>query len=152
MFVDGKYVGPSPQIVRMPVGMHAADRITAGAFRQRTFDAKLGETEHVYMPTARDGFFRKPGNVLLSKSANFGTQGSWHDGPVDYQFPGRMQLAPGHYATWLFNDKRACDQLVFDVPKLGPKEVFYVYVDASDRDPKANCMPIAVRTQKVVVP
>jgi len=153
--IDGKIVGPSPQLVRMPPGPHAADRITLTGFRHGTFDAKPGEHDHLTLPPWDPRGERTPKGmkVILSTSAHFNTSGSWKDQDtgLDWQFPGRNLLGPGHYKTMPWNDNRACQPIEFDVPKLGANEVLYVYVDAAPKKQGGGCQDIVTKTQKLTV-
>jgi len=154
IFLDGKLLGPSPQVVRLPPGgRHAVDRISPTGHRHGSFEARAGHIEHEILDDwsphqAKDGDV--PGNVVISTSGEFNTQGSWVDKKtqIHFEMPGRQTLAPGHYETYPWNDGRTCGPLVFDVPKRG--DITYVYLDAKPKTPR-DCQEVATRVQNVKV-
>ncbi|MCX5748167.1 MAG: tetratricopeptide repeat protein [Proteobacteria bacterium] len=150
IFLDGKLLGPSPQVVHPPVGKHVVARLTATGFNARPLEARLAETVHLSI-RQRDPDDGPVGNVVLSSSATFSTSGSWKDGALTFEVPGRFTLAPGHYKTQPWNDHRACNPVVFDVPTLGKNQVVFVFIDAAPK-PSGTCAQITTRTQIVTLP
>ncbi len=155
IFLDGKLLGPSPQIAHVGPGMHGVDRISPSGHREGSFEGKPGGYQHEVLD---DWSAKKhegpPGNVVLSKSGTFGSSGSWKDkqSGIEYEFPGRFTLPPGHYVTKPWDDDRTCQPIEFDVPKHG--DITYVYVDAEPKAKKGHhgeCQNIVTRVQNVKV-
>ncbi|HWO23780.1 MAG TPA: hypothetical protein VNO30_33795 [Kofleriaceae bacterium] len=140
VYVDGKLIGPSPVVLQLADGRHAADRITPTAHAHRTFEVKPATTEHLRLNPSRE----EPGNVILSSNARF--SGSWRDGEREYRMPGRMVLPPGRHSTYLVSPKRACSPVVFDAPKAD--ELVYVYIDVAEAE-RGGCLPIKITQTKV---
>lgn len=159
VFLDGKLLGPSPQIVKLaPGSVHAFDRISPTGHRHGHYEAKYDQFARETLDDwsarpKKEG--EPPGNVVLSASGEFGTSGSWvdKDTGIHFEFPGRQFLPPGHYSTFPWNDNRLCVPIAFDVPKLPPgsTDVLYVYVDAKAEPTHRTCQPATIRTQIVKV-
>jgi tetratricopeptide (TPR) repeat protein len=149
VLVDGVVIGPSPVVIQLAPGYHHIDRITPDGHRGTSVEAKPGQQEHVILNPMRDE--PQLGNVVLAGSAAIGTSGSWRDRDtgVEYRLPGRFTLGPGRYETVLWEAGRACDKIVFDVPKS--KDLLYVYLDAKPPAKPGGCIPLKVKTQFVKV-
>lgn len=157
ILLDGKLLGPSPQVVHLPPGgRHAVDRISPTGHRHGSFEARAGRHEHEVLddwsPHAhKDGDV--PGNVVISTSGDFTTSGSWRDKQTEqlFEMPARQTLAPGHYESFPWNDGRTCAPLVFDVPRRAPTstDVTFVYLDAKPRGQHGECQQVATRVTTV---
>ncbi|MBX3158970.1 MAG: hypothetical protein KF773_23590 [Deltaproteobacteria bacterium] len=130
---------------RLPLGMHAADRVTWSTLSNDKLELRGGGPEHRRMTYTRQG---QLGNVVLTTGPGWNVGGSWTD-KVDgrtWHMPGRNELAPGRYETMPWNDRRACGKLAFDVAP--GDHITYVYVDAGPRTPE-GCQPLVVKVQKL---
>jgi hypothetical protein len=143
VFVDGKLIGPSPAVLQLADGRHAADRIIPAGHAHRTFEMKPATTEHIRLNPSRE----EPGNVVLSSNARY--SGSWRDGEQEYRVPGRMALPPGRHSTYFISPNRACSPVVFDAPK--PDELVFVFIDAGEAE-RGGCVPIKITQTKVRFP
>jgi len=144
VFVDGKLLGPSPVVLQVSDGYHAADRITPTGHAHRRFEVKPAHSDHLKLSISRE----EPGNVVLS--GNLASSGSWRDNGNQYKLPGRMALPPGPHATYLVTPRRACTPLAFTAPQ--PDELVYVFVEAGAPARPGGCLPIKVQQTKVRFP
>ncbi|MDX2093952.1 MAG: tetratricopeptide repeat protein [Kofleriaceae bacterium] len=147
VLVDNVLIGPSPVVIQLASGYHQVDRITPMGYRGNLVEAKPGAQEHLIMNPL--GELKVAGNVVMSGSPAIGSRGRWRDKEtgIEYHLPGRFQLAPGHYETVLWEAGRACEKIVFDVPKT--KDLLYVYLDAKPPAKPGGCIPIKLRTQLI---
>jgi tetratricopeptide (TPR) repeat protein len=145
VFVDGKLVGPSPGVVKLAEGKHAAVRITRAGMAERHFTLRGRRPEHERLDPRKD----ETGNVVFATSPELTRSSSWTDGEIRYRAPGQVQLPPGKYSTYLFDKRWACSPLAFEVAP-GDHTTF-VYIEAGERSGGA-CTPIKVTQQKVRIP
>jgi tetratricopeptide (TPR) repeat protein len=145
IFVDGKLIGPSPVTLRLPLGTHTADRITATTSSSTHLEIRNGRPQHRSLTHVRKG---EQGSVILATGPGWNTGGSWKDKDTGrtWHMPGRNDLPPGRYETSMWNDTRACTKLAFDVAP--GDHLTYVYLDAGPRTPE-GCLPITVKVQKL---
>lgn len=150
VLVDGVLIGPSPVVIQLASGAHHVDRISPTGYRGTNIVAKPGDNDHVVMNPIDDDE-PNPGNVVLAGSPAIRSIGGWKDKVtgVEYRIPERFTLEPGHYETDLFGDRRACEKVVFDVPKANG--LLYVYLDAKAPAKPGGCLPLKVRTQLLEV-
>lgn len=146
VLVDGVLIGPSPVVIQLAAGRHHVDRISPTGYRGTSVTAKPGDHDHMVMNPIDDDE-PNTGNVVLAGSPAIRSMGGWKDSAtgIEYRIPERFALEPGHYETDLFGDRRACDKIVFDVPRT--KGLFYVYVDAKPPAKPGGCIPLKIRTQ-----
>ncbi len=147
VFVDGVYVGPSPQTLQLTEGKHTFDRIGPTSLEHQSDDLKPLQVRHIQGYGNRE----EVGNVVLSASIR--RSGTWRDGAREWRIPSRVTLAPGRYETLPFGSKSFCNPIVFDIPK--GDAVTYVYIDADeppDGAPRPACVKITVKTRKVSFP
>ncbi|CAN5912407.1 hypothetical protein BH11MYX3_BH11MYX3_15580 [soil metagenome] len=147
VFVDGVYVGPSPQTLQLTEGSHTFDRIGPTSLEHHTDDLKPIQVRHIQGYGNREEI----GNVVLSGSIR--RSGQWRDGARDWRIPSRFTLAPGRYETLPFASKNFCNPIAFEVPK--GDGVTYVYIDADepeDGQPRPACLKLEVTTKKLSFP
>lgn len=147
VLVDGKMVGPSPQVLQLPAGDHVAARISPDGIRSTKFRLENGKNQHVALSSySRDK--KEDGNVAFSGSAEVTMTGSWDERGIQFRLPGRVTLPPGHYEVQPFG-RYACNAVGFDVAP--GKHITYVYIEGGART-AAGCMPMRAHAQKVVLP
>ncbi len=147
VFVDGQYVGPSPQTLQLTAGGHTFDRIGPASLEHQRQDLAPLDVRHVSGYSNRENV----GNVVLSASLR--RSGTWRDGSQEWKIPGRFTLAPGHYETLPFGSRDFCDSIVFDIAK--GDGVTFVYVDAdepADGAPRPPCVKLTVKVKKLSFP
>ena len=147
VFVDGQYVGPSPQTLQLTEGRHTFDRIGPASLDHETDTLKALQVRHVQANGNRE----EVGNVVLS--AGIQRSGAWRDGPREWRIPSRFTLAPGRYETLPFGSKNFCKRIAFDIPK--GDAITFVYIDADEPDdgaPRPPCLKLSVKVKKVSFP
>ena len=145
ILVDGKLIGPSPQVTRPRKGPHVADRIGPKTYRHQIFSTHSTGTEHVEMQ-----YEEAEGNVILTGSWALQLAGAWEDNGSKYVLPGRFTLPPGHYETFVKSSKHACNKIAFDVGK--GVDLTYVYVDVAPGDSGTFCKNVFTKVQKIRLP
>jgi len=150
VLVDGKVVGPSPQVLQLPAGEHVADRIAPKGMASRHVKIENGKTQHhpltAYTYSTADKTAEE-GNVVMSGSAEITMSGDWREGETRFHLPGRVALPPGRYTVQPFG-RYACNTVTFDVQ--AGKHLTYVYLEGSAKT--GGCMPMRAHAQKLVLP
>ena len=149
VLVDGKVVGPSPQVLQLPAGEHMADRIAPTGMRGQRVKIENGKAQHIQLSV---GSYNRDkaddGNVVFSASPDITMSGSWNEGATRFRLPGKVALAPGHYVTQPFG-RYACNTIAFDVQP--GKHITYVYLEGTAKTPD-GCVPMRAYAQKLVLP
>jgi hypothetical protein len=148
VFVDGIYVGPSPQSIQITEGKHAVDRIGPTSYQHETVTLKALDHRHVEINSRPE----EPGNVVLSSSVGMYRSGGWRDEQREWRMHARFPLDPGRYQTQPFGPKFLCNPLAFEVTK--GDGVLFVYIDSPEQkdSDRGGCMADTVKTKKVVFP
>lgn len=150
VLVDGKVVGPSPQVLQLPAGEHVADRIAPKGMSSRRVRIENGKTQHAaltaYSYSTADKTAEE-GNLVISASSEITMSGDWREGETRFHLPGRVALPPGRYTVQPFG-RYACNPVTFDVQP--GKHLTYVYLEGSAKT--ENCVPMRAHAQKLVLP
>jgi len=134
ILVDGKLIGPSPAVLKLPKGSYVAERISPLSFGSQNLTVRPLATQHLRLGREQKG------NVVLAGNPR-GLAGSWEEHGVTFQIPGRFTLPPGKHTL---SPKPACSSIVVDVPREA-NAVAHVFIEAQPS--VTGCIPIAVKAQ-----
>lgn len=143
VFLDGKLLGPSPQLVTIAdTGRHQLDRVSPTHHHHRIVVMRPMRVAHARMYRGDE----EPGNVVFSKAPDAAVSAIELPGASRIQVPGRTQLKPGRHRVKL---EGACNEIELDAP-VG-KEVTFVYF-VGKRQPGASCATFTAQQTRVRFP